>query len=78
MRYKVYDGLGNLVISTADFDLAWDIGMMCDRKNGVPRLEIERPARPIETLPFEPVPQHPRPFRLGRFFQRKKAISGAF
>lgn len=72
MRYKVYDGLGNLVISTADFDLAWGIGMMCDRKNGVPRLDIERPARPIETLPFEPVPQHSRRSRLGRFFQRKK------
>lgn len=72
MRYKVYDGQGNMVISTADFDLAWDIGMMCDRKNGVPRLEMERPARPIETLPFEPVLQRSRPFRLGRFFQRKK------
>lgn len=72
MRYKVYDGRGNMVISTADFDLAWDIGMMCDRKNGVPRLEMERPARPIETLPFEPIPQYSRPSRLGRFFQRKK------
>lgn len=72
MRYEVYDGLGNLVISTADFDLAWDIGMMCDRKNGVPRLEIERPAKPVEVLPFEPVPQHPRRSILGRFFRKKK------
>lgn len=72
MRYKVYDGQGNLVISTANFDLAWDIGMMCDRKNGVPRLEIAWPTKPVETLPFEPVPQHSRPFRLGRFFRKKK------
>lgn len=72
MRYKVYDGLGNLVISTADFDLALDIGMMCDRRNGVPRLDIEYSAKPVETLPFEPVPQHPRRSILGRFFQRKK------
>lgn len=73
MRYKVYDGLGNLVISTADFDLAWDIGMMCDLKYGAPRLEIERPAKPVETLPFEPVLQYSRPFGLGRFFRKKKS-----
>ncbi len=74
MRYKVYDGLGNPVISTTDFDLAWDIGMMCDRKNGTPRLDIEHSAKPVETLPFEPIPQYSRPSRLGRFFRRKKSI----
>lgn len=73
MRYNVYTGLGSLVISTADFDLAWYIGTICDRKFGVPYLVIERLGKPVETIYFEIVPQPSRLSRLGRFFRRKKA-----
>ena len=71
--YKIYDGLGNLVISTTNFDLAWDTGMKCDLKNGAPSLVIERPAKPAETLPFEAVPQPSRFAKLCSFFRRKMA-----
>lgn len=71
--YKVYDGLGNLVVSTADFGLALDVGLACDLRDGAPRLVMEHLVKPAGTLPSEAVYQPSRRFSLGSFSRRKKA-----